>query len=165
MDENKWKELRRNIKEENEYYWNTNRIPDGYYQAKVIACDILDNPMECALKDEEVSDTFLVDNTRPAILNLKTSIDPNSLDLHGRPGHTLIISGVAKDEMCNITDIQYSINSGDWQTAFPKDNIFDSKEESFLLKIPYISSEEHSVVINAVDAEDNIGSSRIVFNP
>jgi hypothetical protein len=67
--------------------------------------------------------------------------------------------------MCNITDIQYSINSGDWQTAFPEDKIFDSTEETFLLKIPYISPDEHTIVINAIDYEGNIGSSRIVFNP
>ena len=45
------------------------------------------------------------------------------------------------------------------------DLIFDSKEESFLLKIPYIPPEEHTVVINAIDAEGNAGSNRIVFNP
>ncbi|MGR3303460.1 MAG: hypothetical protein ACUZ8I_13275 [Candidatus Scalindua sp.] len=67
--------------------------------------------------------------------------------------------------MCNITDIQYSINSGDWQTAFPEDKIFDSKEETFLLTIPYISPDEHTIVVNAIDSEGNIGSSRIVFNP
>ncbi|MGR3303458.1 MAG: hypothetical protein ACUZ8I_13265 [Candidatus Scalindua sp.] len=55
--------------------------------------------------------------------------------------------------------------SGDWQTAFPEDKIFDSKEETFLLKIPYISSDEHTIVVNAIDSEGNIGSSRIVFNP
>jgi hypothetical protein len=67
--------------------------------------------------------------------------------------------------MCNINEIQYSIDSGDWNPVFPADKIFDSKEESFLLKIPCVSSEEHTVVINAVDAEGNVGSGRIVFNP
>jgi hypothetical protein len=67
--------------------------------------------------------------------------------------------------MCNITEIQYSIDSGDWNPVFPADLIFDSKEESFLLKIPYTSSEEHTVVINAIDAEGNVGGGRIVFNP
>ncbi len=61
--------------------------------------------------------------------------------------------------------IQYSIDSGDWNPVLPADKIFDSKEESFLLKIPYIPPEEHTVVINAIDAEGNVGSSRIVFNP
>ena len=83
----------------------------------------------------------------------------------GRAGNTLIISGIARDEMCNITELQYSINSGDWNPIFPVDLIFDSKEESFLLKILCVSSEEHTVVINAIDAEGNVGSSRIVFNP
>jgi hypothetical protein len=58
-----------------------------------------------------------------------------------------------------------AINSGDWNPIFPVDLIFDSKEESFLLKILCVSSEEHTVVINAIDAEGNVGSSRIVFNP
>jgi hypothetical protein len=165
VDENKWKELKRNVKEENEFYWNTNRIPDGYYQAKVIASDDLDNPLELALKEEVESETFLIDNTRPVVSDLKTVIEGDSMDRHGRPGYSIIVSGIAKDELCNITDIQYSINSGDWQTAFPEDKIFDSTEETFLLRIPYISPDEHTIVINAIDYEGNIGSSRIVFNP
>ncbi len=165
VDENKWKELKRKVKEETEFYWNTNRIPDGYYQAKVIANDGLDNPLELALKEEIESDIFLIDNTRPVVLDLKTAIEGDSTDKHGRHGYSIIVSGIAKDELCNITEIQYSIDSGDWQTAFPEDKIFDSTEETFLLKIPYISADEHTIVVNAIDYEGNIGSSRIVFNP
>ena len=165
VDESKWKILKRNVKEVTEFYWNINRIPDGYYQAKVIACDELDNPLEFALKEEIESDSFLIDNTRPVVLDLKTVIESEAIDSHGSPGYTVIVSGTAKDGMCNITDIQYSIDSGDWQTAFPEDKIFDSTKETFLLTIPYISSDEHTIVINALDYEGNIGSSRIVFNP
>ncbi len=165
VDENKWKELKRNVKEETEFYWNTNRIPDGYYQAKVIACDDPDNPFELALREEVESDTFLIDNTRPVVSDLKTVIEGDSMDVHGRPGYSIIVSGIAKDELCNITDLQYSIDSGDWQTAFPEDKIFDSTEEIIFVKIPYISPDEHTIVINAIDYEGNIGSSRIVFNP
>ncbi len=165
IDEGKWKELKSKIKEGSEYYWNTNRIPDGHYQIKVVACDCTDNPLELALYKDIISDTFLVDNTRPKVLNLKTVIDADSIDKNGRTGHSITVSGVASDSLCNITEIQYSINSGDWQTVFPEDKIFDSKEELFLLKIPHISPEEHTIVINAVDEEGNIGSNRIVFNP
>ncbi len=157
--------MKKNVEESNECYWNINRIPDGYYRAKVIACDELDNPYEFALKEEIESDSFLIDNTRPVVLNLKTAVKSEAIDGHGRSGYTIIVYGSAKDEMCNITDIQYSIDSGEWQTAFPEDKIFDSAEETFRLTIPYISSEEHTIVINALDYEGNIGSSRIVFNP
>ncbi len=112
------------------------------------------HPLELALKEEIESDIFLIDNTRPAVLDLKTVIEGDSTDSHGRSGYRIIVSGIAKDEMCNITDIQYSINSGDWQTAFPEDKIFDSKEETFLLKIPYISPDEHTIVVNAIDSDD-----------
>lgn len=165
VDESKWKELEQNIKDANEFYWNTRRIPDGNYQTKVIAYDVLDNPLEFALKGEIVSDIYLVDNTRPTITDLMTVIVSDSIDRNGRTGYAISVSGIARDEMCNITDIQYSIDSGDWQTAFPEDKIFDSKEELFLLKISYISSDEHTIVINAVDGEGNIGSSKIIFNP
>jgi len=165
VDESKWKILKRNVKEVNEFYWNINRIPDGYYQAKVIACDELDNPLEFALKEEIESDSFLIDNTRPVVLDLKTVIESDAIDSHSRSGYTITVSGTAKDGMCNITDIQYSIDSGNWQTAFPEDKIFDSTEETFLITIPFISSDEHTIVINALDYEGNIGSSRIVFNP
>jgi hypothetical protein len=156
VEEKKWKELQRNIKEKKTYNWKTHRIPDGYYQVKVIASDASGNPIELALKDEKVSNTFLIDNTRPVIFDLKSITETRN---------TLVVSGIARDEMCNINEIQYSIDSGDWNPVFPVDLIFDSKEESFLLKIPYVPSEEHTVVINAIDAEGNVGSSRIVFNP
>ena len=165
VEESKWKILKRNVKEVNEFCWNINRIPDGYYQAKVIACDELDNPLEFALKEEVESDSFIIDNTRPVVLNLRTVIESDAIDSHSRPGYTITVSGTAKDGMCNITDIQYSIDSGDWQTAFPEDKIFDSTEETFLITIPYISSDEHTIVINALDYEGNTGSSKIVFNP
>jgi hypothetical protein len=156
IEENKWKGLQRNIKEEEIYHWNTHKIPDGYYQVKVVASDAPDNPIELALKEEKTSDTFLVDNTSPIVSDLKRIMETRN---------TLVVSGIARDEMCNITELQYSINSGDWNPVFPVDLIFDSKEESFLLNILCVSSEEHTVVINAVDAEGNVGSSRIVFNP
>ena len=165
VDESKWKTLKENVKEATEFYWNINRIPDGYYQAKVIACDELDNPLEFALKEEIESDSFLIDNTRPVVLGLKTAIESDATDSQGSHGYTVIVSGTAKDGMSNITDIQYSVDSGDWRTAFPEDKIFDSTEETFLLTIPYITSDEHTIVINALDYEGNIGSSRIVFNP
>ena len=92
-------------------------------------------------------------------------MNADSIDKNGRHGFSITVSGVASDNLCNITDIQYSINSGDWQTVFPEDKIFDSKEESFFLKFPYISPEEHTIVVNAVDDEGNIGSNRIVFSP
>jgi hypothetical protein len=156
IDENKWKGLQRNIKEEEIYHWNTHKIPDGYYQVKVVASDASSNPIGLALKEEKASNTFLVDNTKPVIVDIKKITEARN---------TLVISGIARDEMCNITELQYSINSGDWNPIFPVDLIFDSKEESFLLKILCVSSEEHTVVINAIDAEGNVGSSRIVFNP
>jgi len=165
VDESKWKNLKKNVKEVTEFCWNINRIPDGYYQARITACDGLDNPLEFVLKEEAESDSFLIDNTRPVVLNLKTVIESDAIDSDGSPGYTVTVSGTAKDGMCNITDIQYSIDSGAWQTAFPEDKIFDSPEETFLLTIPYISSGEHTIVINALDYEGNIGSSRIVFNP
>jgi hypothetical protein len=165
VDENKWKKLQRNIKKEETYHWNTHKIPDGYYQVKVVASDAPDNPIGLALKEEKASNTFLVDNTKPIIMDIKKIMKDDQPGQAGRAGNTLIISGIARDEMCNITELQYSINSGDWNPLFPVDKIFDSKEESFLLKILCVSSEEHIVVINATDAEGNVGNSRIVFNP
>ena len=129
VDEIKWTELIRNVKVEKKYYWNTNRIPDGHYQVKVTANDIPDNPAELSLKEEKVSNAFLIDNTNPFITELKKSTEPH------QTGSTLTISGVVKDEMCNISEIQYSIDSGDWHTVFPIDMIFDSKYTSLTINL------------------------------
>ncbi len=155
-DEKGWKELKKNIREKDEYYWVTSSIPDGHYRIKITASDIPDNPIELALRGEKVSNTFLIDNTSPTISEFKKIVDKDN---------TLVISGVARDEMCNISNIQYTVNSGDWNMVFPVDNIFDSKEEFFTIKIPDIYLEQSTIEIKAKDTEENTGSKKIIFIP
>lgn len=153
--EEEWKELERSIKEE-KFDWNTSGIPDGYYQVKIMANDSLDNPTELALKEETISRSFLIDNTKPLILNVKKSNEANNI---------LVISGIARDEMCNISKIQYSINSEDWISVFPVDNIFDSKEEPFQIRSSSASLKDRSMKIKAEDSEGNVSNTKIVFVP
>lgn len=153
--EEKWKMLEGNIKDKKEYKWDTSGIPEGYYQVKITASDNIDNPADLALREEKVSNTFLIDNTSPSILEFRKIVENN----------VLAISGSARDEMCNISKIQYAVNSGDWNTVFPVDNIFDSKEEYFTITIPDLSPEKLTIEIKAEDAEGNVGNKKIVFFP
>ncbi len=157
IGETEWKELKRNISDKEEYPWNTRSLPDGYYQVKIVASDISNNPESLALTNEKQSSTFLVDNTQPVITQL-TKIIKNDDD-------TLTITGNTRDELCTIREIRYSIDAGKQKIIFPNDNIFDSKEETFQLKIPYTSSQGHNVIIEAVDAEGNVGNSTKLYIP
>ncbi|MCP5005966.1 MAG: hypothetical protein GY941_18815 [Planctomycetes bacterium] len=155
--EKSWKDLKCDIDNEEQYYWNTKSVQDGYYQVKIKASDRSSNPEALALTYEKRSCTFLVDNTQPVIFQV-TKLMRNDDD-------TLTITGNTKDELCAIREIRYSIDTGKWKTIFPKDSIFDSKEETFQLKIPYTSSRGHNVVIEVVDSEGNIGTSSNLYIP
>ncbi|MDR4503693.1 MAG: hypothetical protein MRK01_02735 [Candidatus Scalindua sp.] len=152
-----WKDLKRDISNKEQYCWDTESLQDGYYQVKIMASDIQNNPDTFALTDVKKSALFLIDNTVPVISQL-TKIIKSDED-------TIIITGMTRDELCTIHEIRYSLDAGEWKILFPKDNIFDSNEETFELKIPYMSSKGRSVVIESVDAEGNIGSSTKLYIP
>ncbi|KAA3596041.1 MAG: hypothetical protein D8M57_10945 [Candidatus Scalindua sp. AMX11] len=157
IGEKRWRNLKSDISSEEQYIWETQSLPDGYYQVKIVASDIQSNPEILALTDEKQSSTFLIDNTSPTISQV-TKIIKDEDDI-------LTITGNTRDELCTIREIRYSIDAGEHRTIFPKDNIFDSNEETFQLDIPYASSKGHNVVIEAVDAEGNVGNSRKLYIP
>ncbi len=152
-NERDWKPITREEIKGESYNWQTTRVPDGEYLVKLIVSDEPNNPPSIALSTEKVSEPFLVDNTRPLLLNLKATGNTGRIE----------VSGLARDELSNIGKVEYSVDAGDWRAIFPKDNIFDSKEEDFQFVVEALSPGEHTIVINATDAEGNIGSGKIVF--
>ena len=128
------------------YSWNTKTVPDGRYVIRVIASDSPDNVHDQAKSTSRISDPITVDNTPPAITNLKLVHNKNKLQ----------VTLDAEDELSPIAEIRYTIN-GDptWQFVLPKDRIFDSTNESASINISALSPEAHVVSVRVSDVSGN----------
>lgn len=154
VGERNWKPLEKDIKKD-VYPWQTARVPDGKYVVRLVASDKPDNPPDVALETDKPSEPFIIDNTRPIVTRLSSSvISSNEVE----------VNGVAQDELSQISNVQYSIDAEEWVAIFPQDMIFDSKEESFRFTVKGLSPQEHTIIIDATDAEGNIGSGKVLID-
>jgi len=93
-----------------------------------------------------VSDSYVVDNTPPAIGDLKCDVN----------GQDVKISFRAQDATSIIASADYTVDSSDdWQAVLPVDNIFDSPDETVAFTIKGLTPGTHQVTIRAVDARGN----------
>ncbi len=149
-----WEPIVQDIRDRNDYVWNTNTIPGGKYLVKVEVDDLLNNPEGSSLQSKIVSHPFIVDNTVPIINNIEMKlIDKNIYK----------ISGTASDETSNISSIQYSLNSLDWNPIFPVDQIFDYKIEDFAVTIPQLQNGTKKIMLKATDDSGNTGENDVII--
>jgi len=153
-DEADWKELKRGIKGERQYLWDTRRVPDGDCLLRVVASDRPARAEGEALEAEKVTAPFVIDNRSPEVLELKEAALPDGRHL---------IMGLARDSFSNIVSIEASHNSGEWQPVFPEDGIFDAAAEQFAFRTGALGKGEHVFVFAATDAAQNTGSQRLVI--
>ncbi|MFQ5957547.1 MAG: hypothetical protein ACE5KK_07230, partial [Candidatus Brocadiales bacterium] len=154
VNERNWKFLQKE-KEKPSYLWHTTRVPDGEYLIKLVASDRPDNPPEVALNTEKIATPFVIDNTRPRLINLSVStVERNKVS----------VGGAVVDELSDVSKLQYSVDAGDWVSIFPKDRIFDARDESFSFTVEGLAPGEHTIVINATDKEGNIGSGKALID-
>jgi sugar lactone lactonase YvrE len=132
-----------------EYDWNTESVPDGRYVVRVWASDEKVTPHDRALDYSYESTPFLVDNTKPEVTDLKAS-PPN-------------LTGKVKDDASTISQIEYSIDGGDWRPATPADGLLDQRSEGFSVTLPSLPPGPHVVTVRAFDSADNIGTARVTF--
>jgi hypothetical protein len=134
-----------------EYDWNTDAVPDGRYLVRVWATDEKANAGERALDSTFVSPPFLVDNTKPEVIDL------------GAKGP--VVTGKVRDAASVITAVDYSIDGEDWRPVSPSDGLWDQRTEAFALRLPAsVTKGPHVVNVRALDGADNGGSARIEVN-
>ena len=136
-----------------EYRWNTESVPDGKYELKLVADDIPSNPENRARREHKISEQFIVDNSRPAVI---ASAEADGAD-------AVIISGMATDPTSIIAALEYSYDDLDWRMLIPKDNIFDSDTEPFRFRLDELEKGDHSVIVRARDFTGNIASISLQF--
>jgi len=154
VNEQNWKLLKEELKTTS-YSWDSTSMPDGRYQIKVVADDKFSNPVNLVKTAEKISEPFEIDNTQPIIGDITATKNPNG---------SFTIAFSAEDNMNHIQKIRFSIDGGDWQIAFPVDEIFDSKKEDFSFSTPAdLKDGEHSIIIKITEAAGNVSTKGKVF--
>ena len=153
VGEKEWKLLKDELTTTS-YTWDTETVPDGQYELRVVASDSPSNPPDKAQTAEKVSEPILIDNTRPTVESLKAAPAGDG---------AWKIRGKAVDAMSIIVEIQYSVDSKDWVAIDPLSGIFDSKTTDFEFTLKNLSKGEHTVAVKAADAAGNRGVGKVVF--
>lgn len=144
-----WREMLKEHEKltKSQYDWDTVGVPDGFYRVRVRTSDELANPGSYTVQTSALSEPFLVDNHPPQVRGLKWA------------GRTL--RGTARDATGPIAKLEYAVDGGDWMIFFPLDDLFDSAEERFELKLDDLEKGEHIVSVRATDAAGNTASAEI----
>lgn len=129
--------------------WDTTSVPDGAYVIRVTASDRLANVPSAALAGEIQSHAFDIDNTPPGIsvTSLKAENARTVVVLDVRDGHSV------------IERVEYSVDAGPWQAAYPSDGSADAKQERYEIVVEGTAAGR--VVIRATDAMNNTGTARV----
>ena len=136
------------------YTWDSRMMPDGRYKLKVVASDERSNPLDEAKQAEKISDSFIIDNTPPSILDAKIKIiAPDSA----------LISFRVVDQLSPIKQVEFSYDVQTWQWVQPIDLICDSIQEEFRFKIAFDPKKFQSIIIKATDEADNFGFGSITI--
>lgn len=132
-----------------ELKWDLGSVPDGVYEAQVVASDEPTNGSARARTDEVVSAPFVVDHKRPSIDELKVQGSK--------------VSARARDEGSRIIAVHYSIDGGSFHAASPADGLFDGDSEPFEIVLPAdLKPGKHRVVLRARDSFGNLGTAAII---
>jgi len=121
---------------------------------KIAATDAPSNPPALALRTERESERFEVDNTPPAVEDLK--VGPASGKMSG--GHPA--SFTARDASSSIERAQYSLDGSDWILVTPSTGISDALVEHYDFGLPALTPGEHSIAVRAYDRFENVGSAK-----
>ncbi len=130
------------------YTWNTESVPEGRYQIKLLADDSPSNDPSEALSDEYISVPVLVDNHQPTVDALGFAAGK--------------VKGKAKDSFSAISALDFSVDGGPWMPIFCVDGIFDEIAEEFNFALTEkLKPGPHAIAVRAYDRAGNMGSAEI----
>ncbi|HSP90269.1 MAG TPA: hypothetical protein VLN08_05160, partial [Vicinamibacterales bacterium] len=144
-----WKSLRSGTTDQIAV-WDTMSVPDGTYVLKIAASDAANNSPGTALVGELISEAFDVDNGAPAITVRQVV----------REGAATKVTFDATDSFSPVSTVEYSVDTGRWQAAYPVDGAADSRQERFEIRVD--GEAAGRVVIRAADTMGNTGTARVV---
>lgn len=150
--ETAWKLLKDKI-ETRFYSWDTTTMPDGAYYLKIVASDSPSNPPEEALTAERVSERFLVDNSPPEVLNLRSNVTGTGAEVRFE----------ARDPASVLSRAEWSLDGGDWKLVLPAGRLSDARQESYTITLPGLAAGEHTVAVRLTDEFENQSAAKTVF--
>ena len=150
-DQQAWKLVEENIAHTS-IVWDTESMPEGQTQLKLVASDRMDNPATERLRDERESAPFAIDNSPPTVaLDAQTSADG------------AVVEVAISDRISAVQKAYYTIDYGEQQHPIaPLDGVFDSRGEKARFAVAGLDAGEHVIVVRAIDVLDNIGVRQIV---
>jgi sugar lactone lactonase YvrE len=150
-DEQEWHLLKDKLHQTN-YTLEANILPDGKYEAKLVASDEEANPPLKARRAELESPPFWIDNTPPAVRVLRQTVADEGAEVRFQ----------AEDSTSPLRSAEFSVDGKDWRDASADDGIVDSRRESFTVRIPRLDPGEHIVALRAFDTSGNGGVGKAV---
>lgn len=149
--ETSWKVLKGGLTD-SIFVWDTTSAPNGSYSLKVAASDERANPADTALKGELESTSFDIDNTPPTL-----TVGPVRRD-----GNRFIVTVDVRDTDSPIRQVEYSLDTDKWQSAFPRDGLLDARIEQVEIRLDQ-SAAGRTLVIRATDAMSNVGGAHVAI--
>lgn len=135
--------------------WDAAAFADGEYAVRVTASDSASNPPAEALTAQAASESFLIDNTPPAILDLAA--------VAGGPGGSKVsLSFRARDQWSWIAKAEYTLNGVDWLILDPVNKLSDAKELRYDILIDRPQPGEVSIAVRVTDEFDNVVVERVL---
>jgi hypothetical protein len=148
-----WIELEEDI-EENKFLWDSRTVQDGRYEIRITANDRAGNSDQTALTASRVSEQLVIDNTPPVIENI---------NFDSKKGAAVCTVEVS-DELSIVEKIEYTIDSSkDWKSSIPKDLVYDTTEEVFVIELTDLKPGEHILSLKLTDAAGNTAYKNIQF--
>lgn len=141
-----------------ELEWNTESVPDGVYELRVVVSDERANPPAEALAHELTTPPFVVDNRKPDLLGV--SFAPSRGSESAASAGT--ISGKAVDGSSPLAELAYAVDGGEFLPLGARDGVLDELVEEFSLRLPRLAPGPHTVVVRATDAADNSAALQLV---
>lgn len=136
------------------YSMSLSGLPEGYYQLRITASDYLDNPPGQERTFSRVSEPFLVDLSPPEI----------SIEHEQKGAGHVVFHITARDTLGVISAARYRLNGGQVQRILPDDGIHDQREERFTIVLKNLETGPHSLVVEAMDENGNLGVRQLRFH-
>ena len=131
--------------------WNTKRVSDGRYRVKIVVTDVLGSPDEAATA-EVVSEVLQIDNSAPVLAQAPAA----------RPGAPPA-EIAATDSGAYVASAEYRVDRGDWIGAAARDGIFDSPQETVVIRPTELKAGRHVLEVRVRDAAGNEATRRIPY--
>jgi hypothetical protein len=138
-----WRVLKEKL-QDRFYSLDSTAFEDGRYVVRVTASDAPGNPPENALSSSFESDSFVIDNTPPEILNVAASA----------AGTKRTFKFTAKDALSWIDKAEYSINGGEWTVLEPVNKVTDSQSLDYQVQ----ADNGQLVSVRVFDENDNVAA-------